>query len=80
MNKMKLEEVLPALREGKKVRRKTFLPGYYICLDGKFVKGFLPSSVRSKFTEDEIFSMQMEVSARLIRNGLLADDWEIIKD
>ena len=77
---MKFEDVLPALREGKKIRRKTFLPGYYICLDGKFVKGFLPDSLCSKFTEEEIFSRQMEVSARLIRNGLLADDWEIIDD
>ena len=77
---MKFEEVLPALREGKKIRRKTFLPGYYICLDGKFVKGFLPNFVHSKFTEEEIFSIQMEVSARLVRNGLLADDWEVVDD
>lgn len=77
---MKFEEILPALREGKKIRRKTFLPGYYLCLDGKFVKGFLPNYAHYKFTEDDIFWIQMEVSARLIRNGLLKDDWEIIDD
>ena len=77
---MKFEEVLPALREGKKIRRKTYLPGYYICLEGKVIKGFLPDSICLKFTHDMIFSMQMEILARAMQHGLLADDWEIVEE
>ena len=38
---MRFEEVLPALREGKKIRRKTFILGTYICLEDNVLKVFI---------------------------------------
>ena len=77
---MKFEEVLPALREGKKIRRKPYSPGYYICLEGKVIKGFLPDSISIRYTDEQILSMQMAILTEAMRYGLLKDDWEIIDD
>ena len=64
---MKFEEVLPALREGKKIRRKGIvLPDYYSFIfikDGKIV---LNSDANNKYALDE--------------EDLNANDWEIVKE
>ena len=65
---MKFEEVLPALREGKKVRRKDYPSDYYICLKDKVLKAFI--SYFNGFVGE----------IKLITRDLLADDWEIIKE
>ena len=70
---MKFEEILPALREGKKIRRKDYTPDYYIyldndCLDGESLKSFLPTFSRIV----DCFSLSSK--------DLLADDWEIVEE
>ena len=77
---MKFEEVLPALRKGKKIRRKCMPYGYYIRLEGKVIKGFLPDSIGIKYTHEHLLSMQMALLTEAMRFGLLADDWEIVKE
>ena len=74
---MKFEEILPALREGKKIRRKFYSPVCYICFDGKVITGFLPDSTIFKIMADETMLMQMELLVRALQNNLIADDWEI---
>ena len=76
---MKFDEVLHALREGKKIRRKIYSPSCYICFDGKVVKGFLPDSTAFKIMADEVMLMQMELLIKAMRNDLCADDWEVVK-
>ena len=61
---MKFEEVLPALREGKKIRRKAYPPDYYICLEGNVVKAF------NRLTD----------GIKLMSGDLKTDDWEIVKE
>lgn len=65
---MKFEEVLPALREGKKVRRKAYPSDYYIYLKDKELNAFISFFNR---TVGEI---------KLMTRDLLADDWEIVKE
>lgn len=76
---MKFEEILSALREGKKIRRKFYSPACYICFDDGAVKGFLPDSTIFKVMADETMLLQMELLVRALQNDLLADDWEVIK-
>ena len=66
---MKFEEVLPALREGKKIRRKDIVwRNYY---------GFLFISE----TENKIFSDNVDnYDYKIIKEDLLAEDWEIVKE
>lgn len=61
---MKFEEVLPALRDGKKIRRKAYPLDYYICLEGNVVKAF------NRLTGE----------IKLMSGDLKADDWEIVKE
>ena len=77
---MRFEEVLSALREGKKIRRKFYSPSCYICFEDGVVKGFLPDSTIFKVMADEIMLMQMELLLKAMRNDLFVDDWEIIKE
>lgn len=65
---MKFEEVLPALREGKKIRRKDIIwQNYY---------GFLFISE----TENKIFSDNVvNDDYRITKKDLCTDDWEIIE-
>lgn len=66
---MKFEEVLPALREGKKIRRKdrVWQNNY----------GFLLISE----TENKIFSDNAwESDYKITKDDLNADDWEIVKE
>lgn len=65
---MKFEEVLPALRTGKKIRRKAYPPDYYICLEDNVLKAFI--SYLNKLTGE----------IKLMPKDLLADDWEIVKE
>lgn len=76
---MKFEEILPALREGKKIRRQFYSPACYICFDGEVIKGFLPDSTTFKVMVDETMLMQMELLIRALQNDLLANDWEVVK-
>ena len=76
---MKFEEILPALREGKKIRRNFYSPACYICFDDGVVKGFLPDSTTFKVMTDETMLMQMELLLKAMRNDLFADDWEVVK-
>ena len=66
---MKFEEVLPTLREGKKIRRKDIVwQNYY---------GFLFISE----TENEIFSDNVwDCDYAITKEDLNADDWEIVKE
>ena len=66
---MKFEEVLPALREGKKIRREdTVWKNYY---------GFLFISE----TEDKIFSDNVvNDNYRIAKKDLNSDDWEIVEE
>lgn len=66
---MKFEEVLPALREGKKIRREdTVWQNYY---------GFLFISE----TENEIISDNVwDYDYTITKEDLNADDWEIVKE
>ena len=64
---MKFEEVLPALREGKKVRRKAYPTDYSICLKDGALKTFI--SYLNEFVGD----------IKLTTSDLLADDWEVVK-
>ena len=58
---MKFEEILSALRDGKKIRRKFYSPGFYICYEYEVIKGFLPDSTTFKVMADETMLMQMEL-------------------
>ena len=66
---MKFEEVLPALREGKKIRRKNIVwknyYGYLFVIENK----------------DKIFSDSAgNDDYKLTKEDLLVDDWEIVKE
>lgn len=65
---MRFEEVLPALREGKKIRRKTFILGTYICLEDNVLKVFIS------------YLNRRSGGITLMTRDLLADDWEIVKE
>lgn len=66
---MKFEEVLPALREGKKIRRKDIVWGNFY--------GVLFISE----TENEILSDNVDnYDYKIIKEDLLAEDWEIVKE
>ena len=65
---MRFEEVLPALRTGKKVRRKAYPLNCYICLEGNMLKGFIS------------YSNRLTGGITLMPRDFLADDWEIIKE
>lgn len=65
---MKLEEVLPALKAGKKVRRKAYPPDNYICLEDNVLKAFI--SYLNRLTGE----------IKLMTRDLLADDWEIVEE
>ena len=66
---MKLEEVLPALREGKKIRRKDIVWGNFY--------GVLFISE----TGDKIFSDNVDnCDYKILKEDLLAEDWEIVKE
>ena len=65
---MRFEEVLPALRTGKKIRRKAYPPDNYICLEDNVLKAFI--SYLNKLTGE----------IKLMPKDLLADDWEIVKE
>ncbi len=66
---MKFEEVLPALREDKKIkRRNTVWENYY---------GFIFMSK----TENKIFSDNVvNCNYKITKEDLNADDWEIVKE
>lgn len=66
---MKFEEILPALREGKKIRRKDIVwQNYY---------GFLLTSE----TENKIFSDNVDnCDYKITKDDLNADDWEIYQE
>lgn len=66
---MKFEEVLPALREGKRIKRKDVVwQNYY---------GFLFIGK----TENKIFSDSVgNNDYKLTKEDLLANDWEIVKE
>ena len=65
---MRFEEVLPALRAGKKIRRKAYPLDYYICLEDNVLKAFI--SYFNRLTGE----------IKLMSRDLLADDWEIVKE
>lgn len=60
---MRFDEVLPALRDGKKIRRKAYPLDYYICLEGNVVKAF----------------NRLRGEIKLPSGDLKADDWEVVK-
>lgn len=64
---MKFEEILPALREGKKIKRKDIVWKNYF--------GFLFISD----TENEIFSDSVGYYYEITKSDLNADDWEVVK-
>lgn len=63
---MKFEEVLPALREGKQVRRKN---GYYTYYLNKY-------SEDNYSFRDTVYNADRDIEA----NDIIADDWEIIEE
>ena len=66
---MKFTEVLPALKEGKKIRRKDiFWKDYY---------GFLSiiEEVENKIVSDNLIDDTYEITEK----DLIADDWEVVK-
>ena len=65
---MKFEEVLPALREGKKVRRKSWREGEYLKIDGEYLERKDCALLERKLFTD--FSL----------TELLANDWEICEE
>ena len=64
---MKFKEILPALREGKKIKRKDIVWQNYF--------GFLFISD----TENEIFSDSVGYYYEITKSDLNADDWEVVK-
>lgn len=62
---MKLEQILPAIREGKRVRRSKWRKGLYMQIDGTILWCKLGD--------------RREV-ASLWQGDILADDWRILKD
>lgn len=66
---MKFEEILPALREGKKIRRKVCPSDYCMCLKDGVLKAFISPS--DGFVGD--------INAIGIYD-LLVDDWEVVKE
>lgn len=68
---MKFEEVLPALRTDKKVRRSSWWDGFYITLRGESLQnGML------LWKDDNVCNDYYSLS----RDDLNADDWEIVKE
>ena len=65
---MKFEEGLPALRTGKKIRRKGNSPDYYICLEDNVLKAFIP------------YFNRLTGEIKLMSRDLLADDWEVVEE
>lgn len=65
---MKFEEVLPALKNGKKIRRKAYPLNCYICLEGNMLKGFIS------------YSNRLVGGIKFMSKDLSADDWEIVKE
>lgn len=65
---MKFEEVLPALKNGKKIRRKAYPLDYYICLEDNVLKAFIS------------YFNRLIGEIKLMSKDLLADDWEIVKE
>ena len=65
---MKFKEILPALREGKKIKRKDIVWENYF--------GFLSIS---KTEEDEIFLDSVRDYYEITKEDLKADDWEVVK-
>lgn len=65
---MRFEEVLPALREGKKIRRKAYPPDYYICLEDNVLKVFIS------------YLNRRSGGITIMTRDLLTDDWEIVKE
>ena len=62
---MKFEEILPALREGKKIRRKSWQEGEYLKIDGEYLERKDRALLERRLFID--FSL----------TELLANDWEI---
>ena len=65
---MKFEEILPALKNGKKIRRKAYPLDYYICLKDNVLKAFIS------------YFNRLIGEIKLMSKDLLADDWEIVKE
>lgn len=65
---MKFEEVLPALREGKMIKRKCWREGEYLKIDGEYLERKDCAVLERKLFTD--FSLK----------ELLADDWETVKE
>ena len=63
---MRFEEILPALKEGKKIRRNYWWEGHYIKRGYKLVEGEINN--------------QYHAAYGLTIMDLEADDWEIIKE
>ena len=68
---MKFEEVLPALREDKKVRRSSWGNGFYIALQGESPRG------GELVWWDDIQNWNYYSPSR---DDFNADDWEIVKE
>ena len=71
---MKFEEVLPALKRGKKAKRKAWEKGDYIKKDAR---EYIKKDVRH--VVEEIIN-QDSVTYSLTITDLEADDWEIVKE
>ena len=67
---MKLEEVLPAYRKGKKIRRKKWPPEHFISIDIE----------RNLFVHNMDPALSSGDRCIKIMSGLHADDWEVYKD
>ncbi len=63
---MKFEEVLPALREGKKIRRKN---DYWLAYTGCY-----------QLIDNQLWDMYENLIDAIDIYDLLADDWEIVKE
>ena len=68
---MKLEEVLPALREEKKIRRSSWGDGFYIALRGESLHGGM-----LLWKDDSVCNDYYSPS----RDDFNANDWEVIKE
>jgi hypothetical protein len=64
---MKFEEVLPSLREGKKIRRREWSSGCFVTIINGIVVEYNPN-------EDEYYS-----HIDLFSDDILAGDWEVVE-
>lgn len=70
---MKLEEVLPALKGGKNIRRKSMPEGYFFAVcNKKILVGFTLEGGKRVFASR--FPVEFD------NEEVFADDWEVVND